>query len=98
MDDLTGIIAVSIPIFALMIPIVAILVKSNVGLALAKYLENKAKSSSSGIENLIKTEQYLLSLDQKMHNLEMDVRLLRESHDNLARLLKSGESNRQLKD
>lgn len=91
MESLPEIIAVSIPIFALMIPIVAILVRSNVGKALAKYFESKALSQSSGIEHLVKTEQYILMLDQKMQSIETEVHQLKESHDKLTRLLKSGD-------
>lgn len=82
------ILALSIPIVALMIPIVAIVVRSQVGKAFANYLETKSRASSLSIESIVNSKQVYLKLDERLRDLEYEVQHLKESNEDLHRLLK----------
>jgi hypothetical protein len=85
-----------IPITALMIPIVAILVRSQVGRAFAAYLESKAKGGELSVETLVRTEKLFLDLDDRLRILEKDVNTLRDDNRELKALVQRYEEPRRL--
>lgn len=87
-----GELALLVPIMALMIPIVAIVLRSQVGQALAKYLEAKASSSGTPIESLVRTEQLFLDLDNRVRELETTLKQVKEDNSRLQQRLLQGKS------
>ncbi|MFC1853465.1 hypothetical protein ACFL27_24985 [candidate division CSSED10-310 bacterium] len=83
-------------IMVFMIPILAIVLKSQVGKAFANYLESKAKAPQSSIEGLVHTENMLLSVETRLTDIELELRKLRESNESLQKLLLDKGTPKQL--
>ncbi|MBN2383835.1 hypothetical protein JXQ70_13250 [bacterium] len=78
------------------IPILAIVLKSSVGKALAHYLEKKAQSSAHELEGMLKSENLLLDISERLLNVEQELNQLRQSHEKMQQVLLKTHDPKQL--
>jgi len=81
---------------AFSVPILAIVLKSQVGKALAHYLETRALASTHNIENMLKSENMMLSLNERLLSVERELVALTESNQKLQRVLLEKQNQKQL--
>jgi len=90
------VIGLTLGVMVMSIPIIWIVLRSQLGKALAKYVEKKALSSDSSIDNLVQTENLLMSIHEQLLVVEGELKDLKESHVNLKKSLKSKDEQRLL--
>ncbi|MFC1851394.1 hypothetical protein ACFL27_14445 [candidate division CSSED10-310 bacterium] len=78
------------------IPILIILLKSQVGKSFARYLDSKARTSDTSIEQLVKSEQIYMALDERVQNLELNMKNLQVSNEKLLKMLTDVEKPKQI--